>query len=45
VCAAEKLKGLLSFYRSLRDEYDYWLSADLVEGTIPAELQGSLFRC
>ena len=45
LCTAEKLKGLLSFYRSLRDEYDYWLSADLVEGTIPAELQGTLFRC
>lgn len=45
LCAAEKLKGLLSFYRSLRDEYDYWLSGDLVEGTVPAELQGTLFRC
>jgi all-trans-8'-apo-beta-carotenal 15,15'-oxygenase len=29
-------------YRSLKEEYDYWI--DDVEGTIPPELSGTLFR-
>jgi all-trans-8'-apo-beta-carotenal 15,15'-oxygenase len=29
-------------YRSLRDEYEYWI--DDIEGQIPAELEGTLFR-
>lgn len=41
---AATLEGLISFYRSQREEYDYWLSEDLVEGTVPAELQGTLYR-
>lgn len=38
------LQGLIRFYRSQHEEYDYWLSEDLIEGAIPAQLCGTLFR-
>ncbi len=38
------LEELLAFYRSQHEEYDYWLSSDLIEGQIPTQLRGTLFR-
>lgn len=38
------MRSLLSGYRSQRNEYDYWVPESLIEGEIPSDLAGTLFR-
>jgi len=38
------LQSLLSFYRSLHEEYDYFLPQECIDGEVPAELKGTLLR-
>ena len=42
--ADEVVRSLLSGYKSQRNEYDYWVPEELIDGEIPAELEGTLFR-
>lgn len=44
IISAGTIKELLNFYRSLWEEYDYFLPEDLIDGEIPPELEGTLFR-
>ena len=44
-CPADAtLQSLLSFYRSLHEEFDYFMPADCIEGEVPSELRGTLLR-
>lgn len=38
------LRGSYAFFRSLHDEYDYFMPATCIDGEIPAELRGTLLR-
>lgn len=42
--ADEVVRSLLSGYKSQRNEYDYWVPESLIDGEIPKELEGTLFK-
>ena len=40
----ELVAAYLTGFSNLDEEHDYWVQPDMVEGTIPRELQGTWYR-